>query len=83
MKIDRRLGMFQNEFSLIGDEVRLLVTKQPKLITFSIHHLKVNTFSLREEMGFEAEQLKKMILDTPRLLSRSKLLFFFIIIHLT
>lgn len=39
--IDQRLGFLQREFGLSGDEIRLIVTKAPKLITFGIGYLQV------------------------------------------
>lgn len=39
--IDQRLGFLQREFGLTGDEIRLVVTKAPKLVTFGIGYLQV------------------------------------------
>lgn len=66
-RIDRRLGFFQNEFSLTGNEVRAVSVTQPKLITYNLHHVNVNKFSIQEEMGFEKWEIKKMLLIQPKL----------------
>lgn len=71
-RIDTRLGHFQKTFNLTGKEVRLLTTKQPRLITYSMHHIKLNTFSVKEEMGFDDEQMKEMLLTTPNIWMMSK-----------
>lgn len=72
-KIDKRLGYFQNKFNLHGNEVRALATKQPKIITYSIQHINTNTFVINEEMGFNEEETKKLLLDTPKIWMLSKL----------
>ncbi|CAH2104734.1 unnamed protein product [Euphydryas editha] len=66
-RIDKRLGYFQNKFNLIGNEVRELATKQPKLITYSIQHINTNTFVVKEEMGFNEDETKKLLLNTPKI----------------
>ncbi|KAM3959066.1 mitochondrial transcription termination factor 3 [Aphomia sociella] len=66
-RIDRRLGFYQNKFNLIGEEIRFLATKQPKLITYNLHHITTNTFVIKEEMGFQDHELKQLILDKPKL----------------
>ncbi|XP_018574305.1 transcription termination factor 3, mitochondrial [Anoplophora glabripennis] len=64
-QIDESLGFFQNHFQLNGNEVRLVAVTCPKLITTKIDKIKVNIFVLREEMGFNYEELKKMLLRKP------------------
>uniref|UniRef100_A0A182FV97 Transcription termination factor 3, mitochondrial n=1 Tax=Anopheles albimanus TaxID=7167 RepID=A0A182FV97_ANOAL len=66
-RIDRRLGYFQKSFQLVGDEVRMLATKQPRLITYNMEHVQKNTFSVKEEMGFEAAEVKQLLLKTDAL----------------
>ncbi|XP_049865515.1 transcription termination factor 3, mitochondrial [Pectinophora gossypiella] len=66
-RIDKRLGYFQGKFTLSGEEVRLLSTKQPKIITYNLHHINTNTFVIKEEMGFEDNEIKQMILNKPKL----------------
>lgn len=70
--IDNRLGYFQSNFKLRGNEVRTLTVKAPKVITFKMVHLLGNTFSIREEMGFDQTQVKKLLLKLPRIWIRSK-----------
>lgn len=66
------MGHFQKTFSLAGNEVRLLTTKQPKLITYNMEHINLNTFSIKEEMGFGNMQMKQLLLDVPKLWMMSK-----------
>ncbi|TMW47016.1 hypothetical protein DOY81_007902 [Sarcophaga bullata] len=66
-RIDKRLGYFQKEFILRGEEVRFLSSKLPRLITYNMEHLHQATFSIREEMGFNNEEIKCLLLSKPRL----------------
>ncbi|CAH0404763.1 unnamed protein product [Chilo suppressalis] len=66
-RIDRRLGYFQKKFNLAGQEVRHLSTRQPRLITYNLHHVMTNTFVIKEEMGFTDSELKKLLLKKPKL----------------
>ncbi|XP_052756837.1 transcription termination factor 3, mitochondrial isoform X4 [Galleria mellonella] len=67
IRIDRRLGFYQDKFNLIGNEIRFLATKQPKLITYNLQHVMTNTFVIKEEMGFEDHEMKQLILEKPKL----------------
>ncbi|XP_072936480.1 transcription termination factor 3, mitochondrial isoform X2 [Epargyreus clarus] len=84
-RIDRRLGYFQAQYNLNGNEVRLVASKQPKLITYNLHHVKTNSFVLKEEMGFSDEERKQLLLRTPKLfmLNQKGLLERFNYIHNT
>ncbi|XP_055598205.1 transcription termination factor 3, mitochondrial [Uranotaenia lowii] len=66
-RIDRRLGYFQKTFALTGSEIRLLTTKQPRVITFNLEHIRLNTFNIKEEMGFKPEEMKQLLLRKPKL----------------
>ncbi|KAF9823021.1 hypothetical protein SFRURICE_018195 [Spodoptera frugiperda] len=68
IRIDKRLGFFQETLNLCGKEVRDLATKQPKLITYNIHSIKCNMFVIKEEMGFEDTEVKELVLAKPKLL---------------
>jgi len=70
--IDNRLGYFQNNFKLRGKEVRILTVKAPKVVTYKMLHLLGNTFSIKEEMGFNQMQVKKLLLRLPRIWIKSK-----------
>ncbi|XP_049850096.1 transcription termination factor 3, mitochondrial isoform X2 [Schistocerca gregaria] len=82
-RIDRRLGHFQKTYNLSGPELRMLAQKQPKLITYNLHKVKESTFAIKEEMGFSDEEIKKMLLSTPRLwiISQKSLLSRFHFVH--
>lgn len=71
-RIDRRLGYFQKEFDLSGHDLRLLATKQPRLITYNMEHIRKSVFTLREEMGFTPKELSKLIVRKPRLMMTRK-----------
>ncbi|RZC36136.1 mTERF domain-containing protein 1, mitochondrial [Asbolus verrucosus] len=70
--IDKKLGFFQKNFSLTGNEVRELTTKKPRLITFDLNHIKLNTFVIEEEMGFSPEETKQILLHTPKLFMKNQ-----------
>lgn len=70
--IDKSLGFFQNKFCLSGDDIRCIVTKQPKLITWSKSSVNLIMFSLNEEMGFNRSQRKRLLIIHPRLYTMSK-----------
>ncbi|XP_065359489.1 transcription termination factor 3, mitochondrial [Calliphora vicina] len=67
-RIDKRLGYFQKEFALKGDDVRFLASKLPRLITYNMEHIRQATFCIREEMGFTKDEIKCLLLSKPRLL---------------
>lgn len=66
-RIDRRLGFFQREFGLTGNQTRQLTLSLPKLITYSLHPVRTITFSVLEEMGFDKEETKELLLKSPRI----------------
>ncbi|XP_013200596.1 transcription termination factor 3, mitochondrial [Amyelois transitella] len=84
-RIDRRLGYFQDKFQLSGSDLRMLATKQPKLITYNLHHIKTNSFVIKEEMGFDDNEIKRLLLDKPKLwmIDQKNLLHRFNYIHNT
>lgn len=65
--IDERLGFFQKDFQLSGDEVRALTVAYPRVITYNLHQIKEMSFSVREECCFEPEQVKEILLKCPKL----------------
>lgn len=70
--IDNRLGYFQHNFKLNGSEVRYLTIKGPKVVTYKMLHLLENTFTIKEEMGFDNKQMKELLLRVPRIWVKSK-----------
>lgn len=66
-EIDERLGFFQKDFNLTGNEVRLLTNAYPKLITFNLKQIEDLSFSVREECCFEPDQVKEILLKCPKL----------------
>ncbi|XP_055537875.1 transcription termination factor 3, mitochondrial [Wyeomyia smithii] len=82
-RIDRRLGFFQKTFELSGNDVRLLTAKQPRLITYNLEHVRKNTFAIKEELGFEKEEMKQLLLSKPKLwmINEDKLMHRFEYVH--
>lgn len=74
-RIDRRLGYFQKNFQLTGNEIRSLCIMSPRLITYNMEHIREATFSIKEEMGFDKDEIKCLLLTKPRLWMLSKLLY--------
>ncbi|XP_073983991.1 mitochondrial transcription termination factor 3 isoform X2 [Rhodnius prolixus] len=71
--IDHRLGFFQNQFSLSGDEVRHVAIKMPKLITYSLQHVEEIKFTVKEEMGFSKVESKQLLLQKPKIFTLNRL----------
>ncbi|XP_046746900.1 transcription termination factor 3, mitochondrial [Diprion similis] len=71
-RIDTRLGYFQETFGLSGNEVRNLATRLPKLITYNMNHIHVNTFAVKEEMGFDNRQTKILICNYPGIWTKNR-----------
>lgn len=70
--IDGRLGYFQHSFKLNGNEVRILTVKGPKVVTYKMLHLMSNTFTIKEEMGFDKYQMKRLLLKIPRIWTKNR-----------
>ena len=75
-RIDRRLGWFQKNFHLTGSDIRFLAAKYPRLITS--HLMREIIFSVKEEMGFDQDQTKLLLLAVPKLFMKSKFVIFFL-----
>ncbi|KAJ0181785.1 hypothetical protein K1T71_002507 [Dendrolimus kikuchii] len=67
VRIDRRLGYFQEKFKLTGEEIRNLASKKPSLITYNLKHVLCNLFIIKEEMGFQDHEMKHLIMNKPKL----------------
>lgn len=70
--IDTSLGFFQTTFYLSGDDVRNMVVKLPKLITWPKKSVNLIMFSLKEEMGFNRSERRRLLLIYPRVYIMSK-----------
>lgn len=68
-KIDDRLGFFQRQFELSGKETRELAVAHPRIITYSIEHIRKASFTVREEMGMTKQEVKELILKLPKILT--------------
>lgn len=67
-----KLSTFR-EFDLTGKEVRALVLKRPQLITSKLKNVRDNTFAVREQMGFDEDQAKEILLEKPKVWERGEL----------
>lgn len=65
--IDCALGYFKHQFNLSADEVRLVAAKNPKLITRNRDHLDRTTFTIKEEMGFDDDEIKQLMVTVPKI----------------
>lgn len=72
VNIDTSLGFFQTKFYLSGDNVRNIVTKLPKLITWPKQLVNLMMFSLNEEMGFNRSERKRLLIIYPKIYIMSK-----------
>ncbi|XP_015118742.1 transcription termination factor 3, mitochondrial [Diachasma alloeum] len=82
-EIDNKLAYFQREFQLSGSEVRALVHRRPQLITFALKDIRDNTFAIKEEMGFDDDQAKEILLNKPKIWEKARLALIasFIYVH--
>uniref|UniRef100_A0A914Y4I7 Mitochondrial transcription termination factor n=1 Tax=Panagrolaimus superbus TaxID=310955 RepID=A0A914Y4I7_9BILA len=64
---DSRLGWLQRQFKLSGNEVRYLITKEPRLFVFGLGPLQRLVLLLNNELRFTEQDIKKMLLEDPRL----------------
>lgn len=71
-RIDRRLGWFQKNFALTGDDIRFLATKFPRVVTSSLMHVREISFSIKEEMGFDKDETKLLLMAVPKVFLRSE-----------
>lgn len=72
-KIDDRLGFFQRQLSLSGAETRQLAIAQPRIITYSIEHIRQASFTVLEEMGMTKAETKELVLKLPKVLTMGKM----------
>lgn len=71
-RIDHRLGYFQREYQLTGDEVRTVATMKPTVITSKFDRLRDVTFMMREEFNMDKNDFKRLLLKAPAILIRSE-----------
>ncbi|KAI6191708.1 Mitochondrial import receptor subunit TOM22-like protein [Aphelenchoides bicaudatus] len=65
--VDSRLGFFQKQFQLTGDALRNLLTKEPRLIIFGTGPIRRLLFLFNNDLEFDPAEIKKMLIDDPRL----------------
>ncbi|GFY79221.1 transcription termination factor 3, mitochondrial [Trichonephila inaurata madagascariensis] len=82
-EVDSRLGLYQKQFSLSGNEVRYLVTKCPKLVTYSLTKFREKLLTMKEELGFTNDEMKKLLLMKPKvwMLGRAQVKERFNVVH--
>ncbi|XP_074656072.1 transcription termination factor 3, mitochondrial-like [Tubulanus polymorphus] len=75
-KIDERLGYLQTQFRLTGDEVRDVVTRLPKIVTFPKITIEQAQLALKEFLQFSDMDMKQILLAQPKvyLTNRYKLI---------
>lgn len=71
VEIDSKLGYFQRNFGLSGNEVRKLSMKEPNLIiwTGAPFQVNLNHITIVDGMGFKKHEAKALLLQCPRLYS--------------
>lgn len=78
--IDARLGFFQREFRLSGNQVRELTFLSPKIITSDVNKIKELTFSIRKELELTENETSSLLLKQPIIWLTSN--FFFLITYI-
>lgn len=71
-KIDNRLGFVQRQFYLSATQTRQLAVAQPRVVTYSIEHIRKSAFTLVEEMGLDKEETKELVLKLPKILTMGR-----------
>jgi len=68
MEIDARLGFMQKLFSLQNDQVRQVASLCPQIVLWegTFTQLEDNYLAVKDWMGFEPAQLKKVLTTTPQ-----------------
>lgn len=75
-RIDARLGFYQKSFELSGPELRTVAVLQPKLITYKLEAIKQQSFSIKEEFGFNDSERKTLLLTAPKIWMMSKCFYY-------
>uniref|UniRef100_A0A8R1E1A0 Transcription termination factor 3, mitochondrial n=2 Tax=Caenorhabditis japonica TaxID=281687 RepID=A0A8R1E1A0_CAEJA len=65
--IDSRLGWLQKQFGLTAKLTRQVIVKEPRIIMFGTGPLERLVQMFTKELSFSSEQLKKLVVDDPRL----------------
>ncbi|KAL0274449.1 UNVERIFIED_CONTAM: hypothetical protein PYX00_006869 [Menopon gallinae] len=66
--IDSRLGYLQNSLNLSGDEIRKLAVIFPRVMNIKKELLELNLFTIKEELGLEKPDIKKIVFEVPNIL---------------
>ncbi|CAF0768903.1 unnamed protein product [Brachionus calyciflorus] len=69
-EVDSRLGWFQKEFNLTGNELRSIVTEKPKLVTLPLKVAHKVKFGLTDFLSYSPESLKNLLLKYPKLFTK-------------
>ena len=64
---DARLGWIQRQFNLTGDQLRNLITKEPRLTYFGLGPLQRLVLLFNKELRFSKYDVREMIMEDPRL----------------
>jgi len=66
-EIDSRLGYLQKTFALVGNDVRRIATRIPRLVTWggTPGQISLNLFALKETCGFTHAEIRSMFLNRP------------------
>ncbi|KAF4527780.1 hypothetical protein B566_EDAN015836 [Ephemera danica] len=67
-RLERRLDFFKSHFGLVNDtSLQKLVCQGPKLITYNLWHVRVTSFSVQKEMGFNEYEMRSMVFKAPKI----------------
>uniref|UniRef100_T1JPG1 Transcription termination factor 3, mitochondrial n=1 Tax=Strigamia maritima TaxID=126957 RepID=T1JPG1_STRMM len=65
--VDVRFKKFQDEIKLSDDEIRDVITRQPKLITFDFFKIKISHQTLVNEFQLAPKEIKMLFVSKPKL----------------
>lgn len=78
-RIDARLGFFQKQFQLTGNQIRQLTVSLPRLITWNLEKIREQSFSIKEEMNLTKEETRQLLLSKPKIWLTCKLRLYFLL----
>ena len=68
--VDTRLGWYQRDFGLTANELRLVVTEKPKLVTLPLKIPSDVRFCLKEILCYSNETIKQFMVTYPKLFTK-------------
>lgn len=72
IEVDSILGFIQKEYQLKGYQVRSMLIEYPKLVSLEPMQIRLQTFALKEDIGFEKGQIRHVVMTVPSILGQHR-----------